>query len=77
MTFELYSAERERCAEDLLNVTARIGELEEALILEAHGIESGRLEFALEATRAESGRIEDRLLQLEGSIGSLYGAKPC
>jgi hypothetical protein len=71
MTFELYTAERERCAEDLFNVTARIGELEEALILEVQGgIESNRLKFALEATRAESGRIEDRLLQLDGSIGS-------
>ena len=35
MTFELYTAVRERCTEDLATVTMRLGELEEALMLEA------------------------------------------
>jgi len=34
MTFEFYSAERERCAEELFSVTMKMGELEEALVLE-------------------------------------------
>ena len=72
MTFELYTAERQRCAEDLFAVTLKMGELEEALVLETEGsIESSRLEAALESTRAESGRLEGRLVQLEGTIGSL------
>ena len=71
MTFELYTAERERCAEDLFAVTMKMGEIEEALVLEAEGgTECSRLEAALELTRAESGRLEDRLLQLDGSLGS-------
>jgi hypothetical protein len=72
MTFELYIAERERCSEDLFAVTMKMGELEEALDLEiAGGIEGSRLEAALAYTRAEGERLEDRLLQLEGSIGAM------
>ena len=71
MTFELYTAERERCAEDLSALTRRMGELDDALMLEADSsVESSRLEAALEATRAEGERLEERLLQLEGSVGS-------
>ena len=71
MTFELYSAERERCAEELFSVTMKMGELEEALVLEtAECVESRRLEMALASTRAESERLENRLIQLEGSISS-------
>ena len=48
------------------------GELEDALMLEADcSVESSRLEAALGATRAEGERLEERLLQLEGSVGSL------
>ncbi len=72
MTFELYTAERERCADELSTVTMKIGELEDALMLEVDcSIESSRLEAALGATRAEGERLEERLLQLEGSVGSL------
>ena len=71
MTFELYTAERDRCAEELLTVTVRMGELEDALMLEADcGVEGSRLEACLEASRAEGERLEERLLQLEGSVGS-------
>ncbi len=49
-----------------------MGELEDALMLEADcSVESSRLEAALGATRAEGERLEDRLAQLEGSVGSL------
>ena len=69
MTFELYTAERERCAEELSTVTMKMGELEDALMLEAdRSVESSRLEAALAATRAEGERLEERLLQLEGSV---------
>ena len=37
MNFELYTAERERCAKELFTVTMKMGELEEALVLEADG----------------------------------------
>ena len=70
MTFELYCAERDRCVEDLFAVTMKLGELEEALVSETAGaLESHRLEAALASTRAESERLEERLVQLEGSIG--------
>jgi hypothetical protein len=72
MNFELYTAERERCAKELFTVTMKMGELEEALVLEADGgIEGTRLEVVLELARAEGERLEERLLQLEGSIRSL------
>jgi hypothetical protein len=72
MTFERYTVERQRCAKDLFTVTMRMGELEEALVLEADGgIEATRLEVVLESARAEGERLEERLLQLEGSIRSL------
>lgn len=71
MTFEFYSAERERCAEELFSVTMKMGELEEALVLETgECVESRRLEMALASTRAESERLEKRLIQIEGSIRS-------
>ena len=71
MPFELYTAERERCAEDLSALTMRMGELDDALMLEADtSVESSRLEAVLEATRAEGERLEERLLQLEGAVGS-------
>lgn len=71
MTFELFAAERKRCAEDLHAVTRKLGELEEAIVLEAGGIEGRRLEAALSCIKSDGERLEYRLLQLEGSIGSL------
>ena len=72
MTFELYTAERERCTEELFTVIMKMGEIEEALVLEADGgIESRRLGAVLESARAEGERLDNRLLQLEGSIRSL------
>jgi len=69
MTFELYSTERARCAEDLSALTIRMGEIEEALASESpECVESLRLELALASTRAESERLEARLVELEGSI---------
>lgn len=70
MTFELFAAERERCAEDLHVITMKIGELEEASVLEVDGgIAGHQLEVALSSVRAEGERLEDRLHQLESSIG--------
>ena len=72
MNFELYTAERERCAEELFTVTMKMSEIEEALVLEADGDnESRRLQQVLQSARAEGERLEKRLLQLEGSIRSL------